>query len=88
MRKSQNKSAISRQSAVKFLWARKFDVARAVVLHEQHEETRQREGLFGFNCAVEPLKSELRTQKFTILVKMNNCCFLKYLTLCSFYMEY
>lgn len=68
MHKLQNRPPIVRSSAVKFLVARKFDVARAVLLHEQHEETRLREGLFGFNCAVEPLKSEIQTQKFTILV--------------------
>ncbi|XP_022178040.1 tyrosine-protein phosphatase non-receptor type 9 isoform X2 [Myzus persicae] len=67
MHKLQNKPPIARSSAFKFLVARKFDVARAVLLHEQHEETRLREGLFGFNCTVEPLKSEIKTQKFTIL---------------------
>ncbi|KAF0758795.1 tyrosine-protein phosphatase non-receptor type 9 [Aphis craccivora] len=66
-RKFQNKPPIARSSAFKFLIARKFDVNRAVLLFEQHEETRLREGLFGFNCAVEPLKSEIQTQKFTIL---------------------
>lgn len=51
--------------------ARKFDINRAVSLYIQYEETREREGLFGFNCTIEPLKSELQTQKFTILVKIN-----------------
>lgn len=69
-RKSLNRLHIDRSSAILFLRARKFDVNRAVLLHEQYEETRLREGLFGFNCAVEPLKSELQTQKFTILVKI------------------
>lgn len=68
--KSQNRLPIDRSSAILFLRARKFDINRAVLLHEQYEETRHREGLFGFNCAVEPLKSELQTQKFTILVKI------------------
>jgi tyrosine-protein phosphatase non-receptor type 9 len=67
-RKSQKKSLITRSSAIKFLWARKFNIDNAKKLYEQHEETRQREGLFGFNCAVEPLRSEIQTQKFTILV--------------------
>ncbi|XP_050525959.1 tyrosine-protein phosphatase non-receptor type 9 isoform X2 [Daktulosphaira vitifoliae] len=67
MRKVQNKPLISQSTAIKFLCARKFDVARSIILHEQHEETRLREGLFNFSCAVEPLKSELQTQKFTIL---------------------
>lgn len=71
MREVQKKPSIDRSSAIKFLCARKFDVARAVVLHEQHEVTRQREGLFAFNCAIEPLKSEIQTQKFTILVIIN-----------------
>ncbi|XP_025405414.1 tyrosine-protein phosphatase non-receptor type 9 isoform X2 [Sipha flava] len=66
-RKSQKKSLITRSSAIKFLWARKFNIDNAKKLYEQHEETRQREGLFGFNCAVEPLRSEIQTQKFTIL---------------------
>jgi len=61
-----------RSSAVKFLWARKFDVDRAVLLYEQHEETRLREGLFGFNCGVEPLIGEIKSQKFTILVRLND----------------
>jgi len=81
MHKLQNKPPISRSSAFKFLVARKFDVAKAVLLHEQHEETRLREGLFGFNCAVEPLKSEIRTQKFTILV-MINCSVKRSLYVC------
>lgn len=69
MRTSRNQPAIDRSSAVKFLFARKFDISRAILLYDQHEETRQREGLFDFDCAVEPLKSEIKTQKFTILVK-------------------
>lgn len=54
--------------AVKFLLARKFDVPRAVVLYEQHEETRIRDGLFDFDERSAPLKRELETGKFTILV--------------------
>lgn len=55
--------------AVRFLFARKFDVARSLALFEQHELTRQREGLTRFDPTVEPLHSELLTGKFTILVR-------------------
>lgn len=54
--------------AVRFLYARKFDVARALALFDQHEATRQREGLCRFDPLQEPLQSELTTGKFTILV--------------------
>lgn len=54
--------------AVRFLFARKFDVARAFALFEQHELTRQREGLIRFDPTSEPLQQELLTGKFTILV--------------------
>ncbi|KAJ8974888.1 hypothetical protein NQ317_011734 [Molorchus minor] len=53
--------------AVRFLYARKFDVARALALFDQHEMTRQREGLCRFDPTKEPLQSELLTGKFTIL---------------------
>ncbi|CAB0005075.1 unnamed protein product [Nesidiocoris tenuis] len=59
--------SISVSTAVKFLAARKFEVSRAISLFEQHELTRQREGLVDLNPEVEPLKSELDTGKFTIL---------------------
>lgn len=55
--------------AVRFLFARKFDVARSLALFEQHELTRQREGLTRFDPTSEPLHSELLTGKFTILVR-------------------
>ncbi|XP_018330791.1 tyrosine-protein phosphatase non-receptor type 9-like isoform X2 [Agrilus planipennis] len=58
---------VSWSTAVRFLIARKFDVARAVALFEQHELTRQREGLMHFDPIKEPLKSELSTGKFTVL---------------------
>lgn len=70
MRKEQCLGPISWSTAIKFLCARKFDVARAVALYEQHEATRYREGLTSFDPAVDPLKSELETEKFTILVKI------------------
>lgn len=61
---------VSWSMAVRFLFARKFDVARALVLFEQHELTRQREGLTRFDPTSEPLRSELLTGKFTILVNI------------------
>jgi len=59
---------VSWSTALRFLYARKFDVNRAVTLFEQHEATRQREGLNKFDPTKEPLLSELSTGKFTILV--------------------
>ncbi|KAH8300884.1 hypothetical protein KR044_001677, partial [Drosophila immigrans] len=58
---------ISHTTAVKFLYARKFDIQRAVSLYEQHEQIRQREYLYNIDADVEPLRSELQTGKFTIL---------------------
>ncbi|XP_011183364.2 tyrosine-protein phosphatase non-receptor type 9 isoform X2 [Zeugodacus cucurbitae] len=58
---------ISHTTAIKFLYARKFDVQRAVSLYEQHEQIRLREGLYNINPDLEPLYSELKTGKFTIL---------------------
>ncbi|XP_022904212.2 tyrosine-protein phosphatase non-receptor type 9 isoform X1 [Onthophagus taurus] len=58
---------VSWSTAVKFLFARKFDVSRAVALFDQHEAIRQREGLTRLDSTEEPLKSELQTGKFTIL---------------------
>ncbi|XP_026325774.1 tyrosine-protein phosphatase non-receptor type 9 isoform X2 [Hyposmocoma kahamanoa] len=60
-------ACVSRATAIKFLFARKFDVARAHALWRQHEATRRREGLNKFEPFEEPLKSELETGKFTIL---------------------
>ncbi|XP_043472751.1 tyrosine-protein phosphatase non-receptor type 9 isoform X3 [Leptopilina heterotoma] len=58
---------VSWSAAVKFLAARKFEVARALALYEQHEATRKREGLALLQPTQEPLLSELRTGKFTVL---------------------
>lgn len=60
---------VSWGTAVKFLAARKFEVARALALYDQHEATRRREGLARLNPTQEPLQSELRTGKFTVLVR-------------------
>ncbi|XP_068082593.1 tyrosine-protein phosphatase non-receptor type 9-like [Anabrus simplex] len=67
LRRRRSAGPVSWATAVKFLAARKFDVGRAVALYEQHEATRQREGLVRFDPSREPLKSELDTGKFTIL---------------------
>ncbi|XP_014255868.1 tyrosine-protein phosphatase non-receptor type 9-like [Cimex lectularius] len=66
-KRSGNSAAVSPSTAVKFLSARKFEVSRAITLFEQHELTRQREGLVDLNPQEEPLKSELDSGKFTIL---------------------
>ncbi|XP_039438821.1 tyrosine-protein phosphatase non-receptor type 9 isoform X1 [Culex pipiens pallens] len=62
-----NRKAVTPAIATKFLLARKFDIPRAVALYEQHELIRSREGLYGFDPLVDPLRSELETGKFTIL---------------------
>lgn len=54
-------------SAVKFLMARKFNVERALVLYQQHEIMRIREGLTYFDHSSGPLQTELSLGKFTIL---------------------
>ena len=48
--------------------ARKFDVSRALTLYEQHEATRINEGLINFDPGCDPLRTELETGKFTVLV--------------------
>lgn len=58
-------------TAVKFLFARKFDVHRAVQLYEQHELIRQRECLYNLDPMSDPLRTELETGKFTILVSLH-----------------
>ncbi|CAG4943450.1 unnamed protein product [Parnassius apollo] len=60
-------TCVSRATAIRFLFARKFDVARAHALWRQHEATRRREGLTKFEPFEDPLKTELATGKFTIL---------------------
>lgn len=66
--------AVTAATAIKFLFARKFDVHRAVALYEQHEIIRQKEGLHNFDPMIEPLRSELSTGKFTILVTIFRTC--------------
>lgn len=60
---------VSWSTALKFLAARKFEVQRALALYEQHEAIRRREGLAILHPTQEPLLSELRTEKFTVLVR-------------------
>lgn len=48
--------------------ARKFNVRRSLELYNQHHVSRHQEGLFNFDPEVEPLKSELLSGKFTVLV--------------------
>lgn len=71
-------ACVSRATAIKFLLARKFDVARAHTLWRQHEATRRREGLIKFEPFEDPLKSELETGKFTILVRYSIRSYLFY----------
>lgn len=61
------RKAVTPSTAIKFLFARKFDIPRAVAFYEQHELIRKREGLYNFDSNSEPLRSELETGKFTIL---------------------
>ena len=45
--RSQHRTGpMSRQTAIKFMMARKFDVYRALALYEAHEITRFREGIY------------------------------------------
>ncbi|XP_050087061.1 tyrosine-protein phosphatase non-receptor type 9 isoform X1 [Anopheles aquasalis] len=62
-----NRKAVTPAVATRFLLARKYDIARALSLYEQHELIRQREGLYGFDPMNPPLRTELETGKFTIL---------------------
>lgn len=48
--------------------ARKLDVQRAVALFEQHELIRKEEDLDNIDPLSDPLRMELDTGKFTILV--------------------
>jgi tyrosine-protein phosphatase non-receptor type 9 len=61
---------ISSATAIQYLYARKFDVPKAVALYEANHSTRHREGLYGFNVSTDPLRTELETGKFTILVSI------------------
>jgi len=66
-RKANDRDELAWSSAIKFLMARKFNVDRALVLYQQHEIMRIREGLKYFDSSSEPLRKELAQGKFTIL---------------------
>lgn len=68
----QPRKVITPETAIQYLSARKFDVPKAVALYEANNLTRQREGLFGINSKSDPLRSELETGKFTVLVSLNS----------------
>uniref|UniRef100_A0A8C2FRU7 Tyrosine-protein phosphatase non-receptor type 9 n=1 Tax=Cyprinus carpio TaxID=7962 RepID=A0A8C2FRU7_CYPCA len=67
---SQNADLVSQMTAVKFLMARKFDVSRAIDLFQAYKNTRIKEGIYNINPNEEPLRIELLSGKFTVLVKM------------------
>lgn len=64
----QPRKVITPETAIQYLSARKFDIPKAVALYEANNLTRQREGLFGIDSKADPLRSELETGKFTVLV--------------------
>merc|ERR1711892_1206989 len=66
-RAARELAELSWTSAVKFLMARKFNVDRALVLYQQHEIMRIREGLTYFDHSSGPLQAELKRGKFTVL---------------------
>lgn len=68
----QPRKVITPETAIQYLSARKFDVRKAVELYEANNLTRQREGLFGIDSKIDPLRSELETGKFTVLVSTSN----------------
>ncbi|KAK9680031.1 CRAL/TRIO domain [Popillia japonica] len=57
---------VSWTTAVRFLFACPPEI-RAVALFEQHESIRRREGLTSFDPMKDPLLTELKTGKFTML---------------------
>uniref|UniRef100_A0A8C7XUB2 Tyrosine-protein phosphatase non-receptor type 9 n=1 Tax=Oryzias sinensis TaxID=183150 RepID=A0A8C7XUB2_9TELE len=60
-------SPLSKELAIKFLMARKFDVLRAIELFHSYRETRLKEGIVRLQPQEEPLRSELLSGKFTVL---------------------
>jgi len=66
-RRARKLTQLSWTHAIKFLMARKFNVERALILYQQHEIMRIREGLTYFDPKSGPLQKELLRGKFTIL---------------------
>jgi tyrosine-protein phosphatase non-receptor type 9 len=64
----QPRKTVTKETALQYLSARKFDIPKAVALYEANNQTRQREGLYGIDSNADPLRSELATGKFTVLV--------------------
>lgn len=60
---------ISASTGVKFLMARKFEIKRAIELFINYGITRYKEGILTIVPVEEPVSSELRSGKFTILPK-------------------
>lgn len=77
---SVGRKNVTPATAIKFLFARKFDVQRAVALFKQHELIRERECLYNLEPLSKPLSDELETGKFTILV----CCVFIFNLICHF----
>ncbi|XP_055956463.1 tyrosine-protein phosphatase non-receptor type 9 isoform X1 [Patella vulgata] len=67
LRTNQGKTAVSSNTAVKFLMARKFDFKRAKDLFIAHENIRDREDLVYIDPSDKDLQTELYTEKFTVL---------------------
>ncbi|XP_077989434.1 tyrosine-protein phosphatase non-receptor type 9-like isoform X2 [Glandiceps talaboti] len=67
VRSEHNVQAVSRNTAIKFLMARKFDVPRALDLFRSHVSLRYREQLTNIDPKEGNLMRELQTGKFTIL---------------------
>uniref|UniRef100_A0A4W3GQ87 Tyrosine-protein phosphatase non-receptor type 9 n=1 Tax=Callorhinchus milii TaxID=7868 RepID=A0A4W3GQ87_CALMI len=68
-------SPLSWNAGVKFLMARKFDVHRAIELFHSYRETKLKEGIVELKPHEEPLRSELLSGKFTILVRASIALF-------------
>lgn len=67
-RRARSFAPLSRESAIKFLMARKFAVDRALALYQQHELMRIREKLTAIPIEdADELKTEIASCKFTVL---------------------
>lgn len=68
--KKIERNTMSPSTALKFVLARKLDVPRAVALFEQYVILRKEEQLDNIDPMSNPLRAELETGKFTILVSI------------------